>query len=149
MAAREVIAYLDTSALLKLYLAESGSSGIRGVVRGAVAACTHVVTYAEAGAALAQALRTGRITDPEYHRQMQRLDLDWDVLQIISVDEPLVRRAAVLAHEHELRGYDSVQLAAAERLSVLVGDLVFVCFDRRLNQAATALRLRVYEGHVG
>ena len=43
-----------------------------------------------------------------------------------------------------LRGYDSVQLAAAHQLHEQFAlPLTFACFDRRLNQAAKLLKLEV------
>ena len=43
-----------------------------------------------------------------------------------------------------LRGYDSVQLAAAYTLQRTTAQpLTFACFDRRLNQAAQILKLEV------
>ena len=41
-----------------------------------------------------------------------------------------------------LRAYDSVHLAAADRISAASGvDVVFGCFDQRLNDAAQTLGL--------
>jgi hypothetical protein len=43
-----------------------------------------------------------------------------------------------------LRGYDSVQLAAAHELDQSTDQpLTFACFDRRLKQAASLLQLKV------
>ena len=43
-----------------------------------------------------------------------------------------------------LRGYDSVQLAAAHELHVNAEQtVVFACYDRRLNQVAQLLQLEV------
>ena len=48
-----MILYLDTSAFLKLYLEESRSDAVRGLVARAAAIYTHLIAYAEMRAALA------------------------------------------------------------------------------------------------
>ena len=48
------------------------------------------------------------------------------------------------AEAFALRGYDSVQLAAAHNLHEQFAlPLAFACFDRRLSQAAALLQLEV------
>lgn len=49
-----MILYVDTSALVKVYVTEPGSSEVRGRIDEAEAVATALVTYAEARAALAQ-----------------------------------------------------------------------------------------------
>lgn len=135
-----MIVYLDTSALLKLYLEEEGSHITRDVVDAAVTACTHLITYAEMCAAFAQAVRMQRITSKQQAQHQLCFASDWDALHILAVDETLVRRAGQLAGDFELRGYDSVHLAAAERIWRQVnGQLQMASFDPRLTQAARSL----------
>ena len=62
----------------------------------------------------------------------------------VEVSQPLVETAGRFADVFALRGYDSVQLAAAHELHVNAEQSVlFACFDRRLNQAAQLLQLEV------
>ena len=59
----------------------------------------------------------------------------------VEVSQPLVETAGRFADVFALRGYDSVQLAAAHELHVNAEQSVlFACFDRRLNQAAQLLQ---------
>ncbi len=51
--------------------------------------------------------------------------------------------AGELAERFALRGYDSVQLAAAQSILPQVPDLAFATFDVRLNRAAQVLGMRV------
>ncbi len=68
----------------------------------------------------------------------------WPGFAIADVTQPLVEKAGVFAEAFGLRGYDSVQLAAAHRLhEQLALPLTFACFDRLLNQAAKLLQLEV------
>lgn len=47
---------------------------------------------------------------------MRRLDALWGEVNVIRVNETLVRRAGVLAHTHRLRAYDAVHCPAVERV---------------------------------
>lgn len=135
-----MIVYLDTSAFLKLYLEEEESKVTRQLVDAAVAVCAHIITYAEMCAAFAQAVRVQRLTDADRAHQKDCFDADWDALQVLPVDEPLVRRAGKLAEDFELRGFDSVHLAAAERVWREAPDnFQFAAFDARLASAARTL----------
>ncbi|MEB3167176.1 MAG: type II toxin-antitoxin system VapC family toxin [Synechococcaceae cyanobacterium] len=68
----------------------------------------------------------------------------WHGFAIFEISQLLVEKAGVYAEAFALRGYDSVQLAAAHHLQEhLTLPLRFACFDRRLNQAAQLLRLEL------
>ena len=63
---------------------------------------------------------------------------------IEQVSQRLVETAGRFADVFALRGYDSVQLAAAHELDQSTDQpLTFACFDRRLKQAASLLQLKV------
>lgn len=135
-----MIVYLDTSAFLKLYLQEEGSTITRQLVDDAIAVCAHVITYAEMCAAFTQAVRMQRLTDADRTRHKERFEIDWNALQVLSVDQPLVRRAGRLAEDFELRGFDSVHLAAAERIwNQVPENFKLAAFDARLVSAARTL----------
>ena len=71
-------------------------------------------------------------------------ELAWPDFVIADITQPLVEKAGVFAEAFALRGYDSVQLAAAHQLHEQFAlPLTFACFDRRLNQAAKLLQLEV------
>lgn len=142
-----MILYLDTSAMLKLYVTEPGAQRLREAVDAAALVCTHLITYAEVRSAFAKALRMGRITATGLKQYRSELDRDWPSLSIVSVDEGLARRAGDLIDRFHLRAFDGVQLAAAESLSSvqLRDGFGFASFDDRLNQAAAELGLRLLE----
>jgi hypothetical protein len=63
---------------------------------------------------------------------------------MVEVSQPLVEKAGRFADAFALRGFDSVQLAAAHELHVNTEQKVlFACYDRRRNQAAQLLQLEV------
>ena len=68
----------------------------------------------------------------------------WHEFAIVDISQPLVEKAGVYADAFVLRGYDSVQLAAAHNLREQCSlPLTFACYDRRLNQAAQLLQFQV------
>jgi predicted nucleic acid-binding protein len=137
-----VILYLDTSALVKLYVEESGSDTIAAAVERAAAVATARITYAEARAAFARHARGGGLTPAELRRVVRHLDEEWGQYSLVEITDAVVRRAGALAERHKLRGYDAVQLAAALDIRLAADQSEFLSFDARLNQAAQRERLR-------
>lgn len=103
-----MIAYFDTSAIVPLLIQESGSDVARRLWDQALRVITVPLLYAEARAALAQAQRMGRITTPQLRRAIRMLDDRYMQLDVVAVDDDLVRHAGELAQAHGLRGYDAV-----------------------------------------
>lgn len=139
------LVYLDTSAWLKLYVEESGSDVVQATVEQAEQVCTHLIAYAELRAALAKAQRMNRLDASQKAQLLPIIDQDWETLNIILPTEMLIKRAANLADQFRLRGYDSVHLAAAEAISlqIMPQPLIFACFDNKLNDAAKALGMTI------
>ena len=57
--------YLDTSALVKCYIAEDGSDDVIALMADAAAVATSLVTRTEVAAALAKAVRDDRVDEDE------------------------------------------------------------------------------------
>jgi predicted nucleic acid-binding protein len=134
-----VIVYLDTSAFVKLILQEEGAVDVRSWFDEAGPAVSSVVTYPEACSALGRRARASGLVSPHLEAWIAELEARWRRLVSVRVDP---RPAGELALRHELRGMDSVQLAAAvnvrERLRRYADDaeVIFAAFDRRLLEAA-------------
>lgn len=138
-----MILYADTSALIKLYVAEPGSAEVRLAVRRSVAVCSHAIAYVEMRAAFARAARMGRLTSASLNRLINEFERDWQTLRRIRADTQLLRRAGALVDAEGLRAYDAAHLAAAERVAYTLGNTPFrfLAFDASLNRAAAALGL--------
>ncbi|MCP9889311.1 type II toxin-antitoxin system VapC family toxin [Cyanobium sp. ATX 6A2] len=139
-----MILYCDTSALLKLFVDEAGSDRMvkAGDVFEGIAVCR--ITWAESMAAFAQRSRIKGANQPALAKARVALEQAWQSFAIAEVTQPLVEKAGIYAEAFALRGYDSVQLAAAHELQANTDQpLTFACFDRRLNQAAQLLQLEV------
>lgn len=140
-----MVVYLDTSALVKLYVEEEeGGELVRRAVEKSERTATSTIAYAEARAGLARKQREGLFTAEELRRAVSDLDDDWLTYARLNVSNPVVRQAGELAERHALRGYDAVHLASAVRLSERFEDLRFLAFDDRLNDAARGAKLAVY-----
>ena len=92
-----MILYVDTSALVKLYVPEPESSAVQQLVESAEIAAISLVAYAEARAALARKRRERAVDLKDYRRIIQEFNDDWDNYFIVDVTEPLVKRAGRLA----------------------------------------------------
>jgi uncharacterized protein len=142
-----VIAYFDTSALIPLLVDEPGSERAARLWDVADNVVAVRLIYAEARAALAQAARTGRLSAADLITAIDGLEGLYANLDLLEVDEHLVRRAGELAQHQALRGYDAVHLAAAER--VRDDATVVVAGDRGLCTAAGSLGMAVADTSVG
>jgi uncharacterized protein len=136
-----VIAYFDTSALIPLLIEQPGSARAGRVWDVADHLTSVRLIYTEARAALAQATRLGRLASADLASAVDALDGLYDQLDLLEVDDRLVRRAGELAQHHALRGYDAIHLAAAER--VRHDTTILVAGDRDLCAAAGMLGLAV------
>lgn len=134
-----MIGYLDTSALVKLYIEERGTAEVRKLVERVEIVSTSRVAYPEARAGIARKLRHGELTHTERHRLVNDLDRDWPRYVVVELTESVTDLAAALVDRHPLRGFDAVHLASAlvlQRRSR--SDVAFSCFDDRLNAAAAS-----------
>lgn len=137
-----MIVYLDASALIKRYVAETGSAAVGKLIDQAEALGTSVISRAEVSAAFAKAVRLKFVTRDAAASAMKQFAADWPHFIRLQLTETLVARAASLAWEQGLRGYDAVHLATALVWHETLGQPVFVAtFDRQLWQGAQATGL--------
>ncbi|MCP9448346.1 MAG: type II toxin-antitoxin system VapC family toxin [Nitrospira sp.] len=137
-----MILYCDTSALVKLYVEESGSSRVRHWIDAADVVGIAAIGYVEAKAAFARAVHSGRVIRRMYRRMVEDFEADWSRYLVVELHEPVLRYAGRLAERHRLRAYDAVHLAAALQIQAHVPEgITFLGFDDELNRAAKAERL--------
>jgi predicted nucleic acid-binding protein len=138
-----VIAYFDTSAVMPLLIAEPGSERAAALWDGADRVVSVRLVYPEARAALAQAERLGRLTARQLRDTVTEFDALFEQIDVVEVDDVLARRAGELAEVRQLRGYDAVHLAAADR--VRDPSVVMIAGDGALLAAAAAEGMAVAE----
>lgn len=137
-----MILFCDTSALLKLYVVETGSENLKTLIAGAEAVAVCRIAWAEAHAALSRRAREVPEDADLIEQAKIALATDWPRFVVLEIDQALVELAGEYADTFALRGYDSIQLAAAaETGRIAQTPILFACFDARLNKAAKVLGL--------
>jgi len=93
--------YLDTSALVKLYVEEEGSSMVRQWVDDADTVATSIIAFVETRAAFARRHREKRISSAAHVRLVRDFAADWDRYLVLEATRPLMTRAGrLLQHTH-------------------------------------------------
>jgi uncharacterized protein len=108
-----LITYIDTSTLLKRLLVEDGSDRADALWSSADVLAAATIIVVEARAALAAAHRVNRLSSIEHDVAKRELALLLEEITFVEVGFDLVERAADLAEDEGLRGYDAIHLAAA------------------------------------
>lgn len=131
-----MIAYFDSSALVKLLVDEPGSGDVAELWDGADAVLSSRVAHAEVRAALAASWRAHRLSDQQLADAKSAWTAYWDALRIVEVTVELGHRSGDLAEAHALSGFDAVHLASA--LVFPPQDVIVATWDARLHTAANA-----------
>lgn len=138
-----VMGYLDTSAIVKLYVDETGRDRVEQLideVEGVLT--TSVITYAESRGVFARYLREKKITDLEHSTIVENFNSDWEGMNEIDVTPSVYRQAGNLLIPHpSLRAMDAIHMASVleARTKVIVR---FLTFDDDLEAVAMALLTR-------
>lgn len=133
--------YLDTSSLVKLYVAEPGSDAVRKLVDAATVVATSSIAYTETRAALARRHRERALRPAAFASAKKTFEAEWSKYFTVEVTSTLCREAGEFAERYRLRAYDSVHLAAFAEVAREAGvrDTRFSSFDDALNRAARSL----------
>jgi predicted nucleic acid-binding protein len=84
-----VIVYLDTSALVKLFVTEACSDEVLAWAAEATIVACSSIGFPEAVSAFSRRLRAGFLARPVYDRVLDELDRRWDDVVTVAVDERL------------------------------------------------------------
>ena len=132
--------YLDTSALIKLYIEEDGTEHVAGVTEGAVDGRVAILdlTPLEARSAVRRREREGDIAGADADRVLRQIEDDVSSLFLVQPSTSAVmEEAARLIDRHPLKAYDALQLAGCLVFrDGMPGAVTFVCADTRLCEAA-------------
>jgi len=139
-------AYLDTSALVKRYVAETGSAWVRRLLAhpAQYVIYTAALAQAEVISALQRRVREGRLEVAQAQRLGQRVTAHFvQRYQVISMTQAVVDQACVALQAHPLRAADAIHLACALTIRRIVQEQgllppSFVVADTALRAAATA-----------
>ncbi|MEH2262435.1 type II toxin-antitoxin system VapC family toxin [Nostoc sp.] len=143
--------FLDSSALVKRYISETGSVWVLGLFDPALnnEAFIAAITAVEIIAAITRRSRSGSIsiTDATITRNQFKRDLQKDY-QIVEITENIINYGMVLSETYGLRGYDAIQLAVGcvvNTISIANGlpPITFVSADNELNAAVVSEGLMI------
>ncbi len=139
-----MILFLDTSALVKLYIAEPGSEAMRRRVSNKLIAVSQLA-YAEAHATFARRQREDLLTADELQLLIANFEHDWQTVPQIPISEQVLALVPDLCRDHPLRGADALQLAAALMVHRQGVEVHFATNDQRLLDAAEAEGLAMFD----
>ena len=143
--------FVDSSALVKRYVRETGTAWVRRLTRRNPATVIYIahITVVEVTCAVARRRQGKTLTSPRassiLHRFRQHLAGRYVVIEVTPA---LLDDAMRLGNTHALRAYDAVQLAVALEVNRShqaggSGPIALISGDRALNDAATVEGLSV------
>jgi len=139
------IYFIDSSALVKRYINEVGSTWILGLFTPTLNNEIFIaaITSVEIVAAITRAERGKRIStsDALMVRAQFKNELQIEY-QVIEITENIIMAGMMLAETYGLRGYDAIQLSVGYTVNTLcissgLAPIVFVSADNELNVAAS------------
>ena len=136
--------FFDSSALVKLYIQETGTAWAKNTGDPASRNRLYIARIAgvEVVSAVTRRQRAGAIDTNDAATALADFRQDFaSQLLIVEIDAILVSNAMALAEKHGLRGYDAVQLAAVlevhrQRSSSELPAPTLISADAALNEAA-------------
>jgi predicted nucleic acid-binding protein len=128
--------FFDSSALVKRYVAESGTAAVLKIVREAEVCIASRLAWLEITSAVARASSAGTLSDAS--AVLRALDDDFcTLIAILEVSPPLLADARRLTLKHTLSAADAIQLSSVLVARTLHGaGTMLISSDRELNTAA-------------
>ena len=141
--------FLDSSALVKRYVSETGSAWIQLLTDSQTGNLLFIarITWVEVISAFARRQREGSLTSADVALVIQTFRSDLNTqYQVIELDAKLAVSAGQVVGQYPLRAYDAVQLASVLRIqpaftTTQSTSLIFLTADNRLSAIAGALGL--------
>lgn len=124
--------YLDTSALIKRYVKESGSLALGSIFKKSAVLFTSAITYAEIYATFNRLKREGLISSKEFNSCLNQFENDWAILSIIEFNEATRSLIPKTFSKLGLKGADLVHFVSALMLSENNIKFTFLTSDKKL-----------------
>ena len=143
--------FVDSSALVKRYVLETGTAWVRGLTRHNPSTVIYIahITAVEVTCAVARRRKGKTLTPPRASSILRRFRQHLAArYTVIEVTPDLLDDAMRLGNAHALRAYDAVQLAVALEVNRShqadgFGPVTLISADQALNDAAIAEGLAV------
>ncbi|MBW9111099.1 type II toxin-antitoxin system VapC family toxin [Microbacterium trichothecenolyticum] len=136
-------AYFDSSAFVPLLIDEPSTGRCTMAWTSSIEVISSVVTFVEVHAALATAVRSGRLHTMQHRNAIAHFEVIWEAVTRVGVDDAMLQHAATLTASHRLRGYDALQCATA--WAAASDDLLAVSGDRDLVRAWADLGITTFD----
>jgi uncharacterized protein len=138
--------FFDSSALVKRFAKESGTSWVISLLKPANANRIYIarITYVEVISAIIRRVKGNSLSKADGAKAVTRFRRAFEQnLLKVEISSGLINTAARLAENYSLRAYDAVQLAAAleihaERRRVNAQPIILVSADNDLNATASS-----------
>lgn len=118
--------YWDTSALVKLFVSEVGSSEARAVLARDREVATALLTYVEAFSAFTRRAQDRSITRVDLATVCRRFVGEWTAFLRVPLTDEVVHRSRAVVERHGLKTLDAVHLASllelGERITLVAAD---------------------------
>jgi uncharacterized protein len=134
--------YWDTSALVKQFIQEVGTSEAIALRADAPPHATATIAYTETFSALRRRVRETALRESQYDEVVRRFLREWPAYVRVNLDERILGRTRALLERYPLRTLDAIHLASAIELQEHLDEpSVFISADIQLLRAATAEHL--------
>jgi predicted nucleic acid-binding protein len=142
-----VIAYFDSSSIVKWFFDEPYMDFARSVRDEAGVAFTSLVSFPEVMSAFNRAWKEKRCSRADVEKVRKELIRIWPAFRWVKPAAALIDHSGELVFKHDLRGMDALHLASALLLKQEAegAEVFFSCFDQRLNHAAHKERLLTHQ----
>ncbi len=127
------VAFFDTSALVKHYHLERGSSVVNELMETYIVAISELAIV-EMTSALMRRHLSGELRRSNLEWALERFYSDLENYVVVPISSETISLATSLVIKHGLKTLDSLQLASALRIKAEAR--VFVTFDEKLKKAA-------------
>jgi len=139
-----MIVFLDTSAMIKRYIAETSSDAVSTLWGQASLIAASQLLYAEMNATFARKRREEPKNADAIAKMQEAFRSDFKTMTRIAIDDDVHQRVDDILARHPLRGADAVHLASAMLVhQVLQEQVTFACADIALLNAARAEGLTI------
>jgi len=140
-----MIYYLDSSALVKRYAAESGSDKVAALIEGEYKIAVSWLAVPETLSAIARRAKGGSISAADLAAIRNQFNQDLQSFMIVAVSGAPVDGIETVIARHALRGADSIHLSTVLWLGKSTrSPVIFVASDNELLNAARSERVNTF-----